>query len=103
MEPPITPITPDTMNERDSDIAVETLAMMLEISTEREIQAFVQKVTAGKAQLPPPRTATRRSAMSQNSASQPSVPSTPNPSQPPPDDDVSEHNSLPNNEAKPGE
>ncbi|KAL6883131.1 Muniscin C-terminal mu homology domain-containing protein [Trichoderma longibrachiatum] len=83
--------------QRDTDIAVETLAMMLEISTEREVQAFVQKVTAGKAQLPP-RTATRRSAVSQNSGS---VPSTPNPTQPPPDDDVSEHNSLPNNEGKP--
>jgi predicted nucleic acid-binding Zn-ribbon protein len=85
--------------QRDTDIAVETLAMMLEISTEREVQAFVQKVTAGKAQLPP-RTATRRSAVSQNSGS---VPSTPNPTQPPPDDDVSEHNSLPNTEGKPGE
>lgn len=91
--------------QRGTDIAVETLAMMLEISTEREVQAFVNKVTAGKAQLPPPsRTTTRRSTthMSQNSASQPSVPSTPNPASQPPDDDVSEHNSLPNNEAKPG-
>ncbi|KAL7928286.1 Muniscin C-terminal mu homology domain-containing protein [Trichoderma chlorosporum] len=89
--------------QRDSDIAVETLAMMLDISTEREVQSFVQKVTAGKAQ-PPPRTATRRSTthMSQNSAtSQPSVPSTPNTSQPLPDDDASEHNSVPNSEAKP--
>lgn len=91
--------------QRDSDISVETLAMMLEISTEREVQSFVQKVTAGKAQLPPSRTATRRSTthMSQNSAaSQPSVPSTPNTSQPPQEDDASEHNSVPNSEAKPG-
>lgn len=90
--------------QRSSDIAVETLAQMLEISTEREVQSFVQKVTAGKSSLPPSRTATRRSTthMSQNSASGTSAPSTPNPSQPPPEDDVSEHNSLPNNEAKPG-
>ncbi|RFU77034.1 fes cip4 domain-containing, partial [Trichoderma arundinaceum] len=91
--------------QRGTDISVETLAMMLEISTEREVQGFVQKVTAGKAPLPPSRaTTTRRSTthMSQNSASGPSAPSTPNPaSQPPPEDDVSEHNSLPNNEAKP--
>ncbi|UKZ94748.1 uncharacterized protein TrAFT101_009600 [Trichoderma asperellum] len=89
--------------QRSSDIAVETLAQMLEISTEREVQSFVQKVTAGKSSLPPSRTATRRSTthMSQNSASGTSAPSTPNPSQPPPEDDVSEHNSLPNNEAKP--
>ncbi|KKP06411.1 hypothetical protein THAR02_01462 [Trichoderma harzianum] len=90
--------------QRDSDISVETLAMMLEISTEREVQSFVQKVTAGKAQLPPSRTATRRSTthMSQNSAaSQPSVPSTPNTSQPPQEDDASEHNSVLNSEAKP--
>ncbi|KAL7800273.1 Muniscin C-terminal mu homology domain-containing protein [Trichoderma ceciliae] len=89
--------------QRGTDISVETLAMMLEISTEREVQGFVQKVTAGKAQ-PPSRTATRRSTThtSQHSASQPSAPSTPNPaSQPPPEDDVSEHNSLPNNEVKP--
>lgn len=90
--------------QRSTDIAVETLAQMLEISTEREVQSFVQKVTAGKSSLPPSRTATRRSTthMSQNSASGTSAPSTPNPSQPPPEDDVSEHNSLPNNEAKPG-
>ncbi|KAM0471299.1 hypothetical protein ACHAPX_009482 [Trichoderma viride] len=89
--------------QRSTDIAVETLAQMLEISTEREVQSFVQKVTAGKSSLPPSRTATRRSTthMSQNSASGTSAPSTPNPSQPPPEDDVSEHNSLPNNEAKP--
>ncbi|EHK20694.1 uncharacterized protein TRIVIDRAFT_49781 [Trichoderma virens Gv29-8] len=89
--------------QRDSDISVETLANMLEISTEREVQSFVQKVTAGKAQLPS-RTTTRRSTthMSQNSAtSQPSVPTTPNTSQPPPDDDASEHNSVLNSEAKP--
>lgn len=90
--------------QRGSDIAVETLAQMLEISTEREVQSFVQKVTAGKSSLPPSRTATRRSTthMSQNSASGTSAPSTPNPSQPPPEDDASEHNSIPNNEAKPG-
>lgn len=90
--------------QRSTDIAVETLAQMLEISTEREVQSFVQKVTAGKGSLPPSRTVTRRSTthMSQNSASGTSAPSTPNPSQPPPEDDVSEHNSLPNNEAKPG-
>lgn len=90
--------------QRSTDIAVETLAQMLEISTEREVQSFVQKVTAGKSSLPPSRTVTRRSTthMSQNSASGTSAPSTPNPSQPPPEDDTSEHNSLPNNEAKPG-
>ncbi|KAK5991476.1 hypothetical protein PT974_09759 [Cladobotryum mycophilum] len=89
--------------QRVQDTAVETLAIMLEINTDREVHGFVQKVTQGKAQLPH-RVATRRSSTlgTQTSASgPPSAPPTPNPaSQPGLEDDASEHNSLPN-EGKP--
>ncbi|KAF7549721.1 hypothetical protein G7Z17_g6198 [Cylindrodendrum hubeiense] len=96
--------------QRTQDHAVQTLALMLEIDTEREIHSFVNKATAGKTRLPaaPTRTSTRQSSISGTVSSAPAPPSTagsvsihPPSIQAPPDDDVSEHNSVPI-EAKPG-
>ena len=104
--------------QRAQDNAVEALAVMLDISTEKEIQDFAQRTTLGK----PPvvtRTSTRRSSMATapppgSSAGPPpslptggtdnttsSGPPTTVNSQAPADDDASEHNSVPP-EVKPG-
>ncbi|KAH6971589.1 Muniscin C-terminal mu homology domain-containing protein [Ilyonectria sp. MPI-CAGE-AT-0026] len=90
--------------QRTQDHAVQTLALMLEIDTEKEIQTFVHKATAGKTRLPT-RTSTRQSSVAGTTSSAPAPPSTAGsasiqpPSVPPsiqaPDDDVSEHNSVP--------
>lgn len=64
--------------QRTQDSAVETLAQMLEISTEREIQNFVQKTTAGKPRLQTRATSTRQSSIV---GSQSPAPPTPQPSQ----------------------
>ncbi|KAH7146320.1 Muniscin C-terminal mu homology domain-containing protein [Dactylonectria macrodidyma] len=87
--------------QRSQDNAVETLALMLEIDTEKEIHSFVHKATAGKTKLPT-RTSTRQSSIAATTSSAPAPPSTggsasiPPPSvQAPPEDDVSEHNSVP--------
>ncbi|KAF5012838.1 hypothetical protein FDECE_1127 [Fusarium decemcellulare] len=108
---------------RVQENAMDTLALMLEIDTDREIQSFVHKATAGKAKLPtrelPTRTSTRQSSVAGTTPSTPVPPSTagstnaPTPSiqapPPPPapassathEDDVSENNSVPQ-EPKPG-
>ncbi|GJN76638.1 hypothetical protein PLIIFM63780_000124 [Purpureocillium lilacinum] len=105
--------------QRSQDIAVETLAVMLEINTEREIQEFAQRTTAGRPSVPT-RTSTRRSSMatgpppsssagpppplptaSTNNTTASSIPPQTPASQPPADDDASEHNSMPPPEVKP--
>ncbi|KAF4948619.1 hypothetical protein FGADI_9523 [Fusarium gaditjirri] len=104
---------------RVQENAMETLALMLEIDTEKEIQSFVHRATAGKAKLPT-RTSTRQSSFAGTTPSTPVPPSTadstnlPAPSahtsSPAPvpapasshagDDDISENNSVP--QEKPG-
>lgn len=95
--------------QRTQDNAVQTLALLLEIDTEREIHSFVNKATAGKTRLPT-RTSTRQSSIAGTTSSAPAPPSTggsasiPPPSVQtpvPPEDDASEHNSVPP-EPKPG-
>jgi hypothetical protein len=103
--------------QRVQENAVETLALMLEIDTDKEIQSFVNRATQGRAKLPT-RTSTRQSSVVGTTPSTPVPPSTagstnaPTPSvqAPPtpaaasstvPDDDVSENNSVPQ-EPKPG-
>ncbi|KAM5345082.1 hypothetical protein ACJ41O_010944 [Fusarium nematophilum] len=100
--------------QRVQENAMETLALMLEIDTEKEIQSFVHRATAGKTRLPT-RTSTRQSSVAGTTTpSTPVPPSTagsttaptpsvqaPPPPPPPPEDDVSEHNSVPP-EPKPG-
>ncbi|KAI8715164.1 MHD domain-containing protein [Fusarium sp. LHS14.1] len=103
--------------QRVQENAVETLALMLEIDTDKEIQSFVARATQGRAKLPT-RTSTRQSSIVGTTPSTPVPPSTagstnaPTPSvqAPPtpaaasstaPDDDVSENNSVPQ-EPKPG-
>ncbi|OAA35936.1 Fes/CIP4 domain-containing protein [Metarhizium rileyi] len=56
--------------QRVQAIAAQTLAVMLEISTEKEIKDFVSNTIAGKPPLPT-RTSTRRSSMAQPSQDQP--------------------------------
>ncbi|KAM4058853.1 fes/CIP4, and EFC/F-BAR-like domain-containing protein [Hirsutella rhossiliensis] len=103
--------------QRAQDNAVEALAAMLEISTEKEIRDFAQRTTAGRpAALT--RSSTRRSPAAgprpvSSAGAPPSLlPGTTNnstlsgpaptaSSQAPADDDVSDHNPLPT-EAKPG-
>ncbi|KAF5657048.1 SYP1-like protein [Fusarium heterosporum] len=105
--------------QRVQENAMETLALMLEIDTNQEIQSFVNKATAGKAKLPT-RTSTRQSSYAGTTPSTPVPPSTadstnlPTPSaqttSPAPvpapssshagDDDMSENNSVP--QEKPG-
>ena len=109
--------------QRAQDNAVEALAVMLEISTEKEIQDFAQRMTLGRPPIAT-RTSTRRSSMATgpppgSSAGPPSLPAggtnnttssgppTSGPpttanSQAPADDDASEHNSVPPPEVKPG-
>ncbi|KAF5722098.1 FCH domain-containing protein [Fusarium mundagurra] len=104
---------------RVQENAMETLALMLEIDTEKEIQSFVHRATAGKAKLPT-RTSTRQSSFAGTTPSTPVPPSTADStnlpaqsahtSSPAPvpapasshagDDDISEHNSVP--QEKPG-
>ncbi|KAF5644586.1 SYP1 with a potential role in actin cytoskeletal organization [Fusarium sp. NRRL 52700] len=104
---------------RVQENAMETLALMLEIDTEKEIQSFVHRATAGKAKLPT-RTSTRQSSVAGTTPSTPVPPSTADStnlpaqsthtSSPAPvpaptsshagDDDISEHNSVP--QEKPG-
>lgn len=103
--------------QRAQDNAVETLAVMLEISTEKEIQDFAQRATLGKPPVPT-RTSTRRSSVAAgpppgssagppalptsgtNNTTSSGLPTTAN-SQAPADDEASEHNSVPP-EVKPG-
>ncbi|KAF4980037.1 hypothetical protein FZEAL_3899 [Fusarium zealandicum] len=100
---------------RVQENAVETLALMLEIDTDKEIESFVHRVTAGRVKLPT-RTSTRQSSYAGTTPTTPVPPSTagstnaptssvqapPTPaSAPPPDDDISENSSLPQ-EPKPG-
>ncbi|KAI5464976.1 Muniscin C-terminal mu homology domain-containing protein [Mariannaea sp. PMI_226] len=91
--------------QRTQDNALQTLALLLEIDTEKEIQSFANKVTAGKAK-PPTRTSTRQSSIAGTTSSLPPPPSTGgSASIPPPsvqspalphvEDDASEHNSVP--------
>jgi hypothetical protein len=95
--------------QRTQDNAMQTLALLLEIDTEREIHSFVNKATAGKTRLPT-RTSTRQSSIAGTTSSAPAPPSTGgSASIPPPsvqtpvpiEDDASEHNSVPP-EPKPG-
>ncbi|KND92444.1 Suppressor [Tolypocladium ophioglossoides CBS 100239] len=98
--------------QRAQDNAVESLAVMLEISTEKEIQDFAHRTTLGKPPVPT-RTSTRRSSMATapppgssaglppplpttgtNNTTSSGLPTTAN-SQAPADDDASEHNSAP--------
>ncbi|KAF9776643.1 hypothetical protein IL306_005144 [Fusarium sp. DS 682] len=105
--------------QRVQENAMETLALMLEIDTAKEIESFVHRATAGKAKLPT-RTSTRQSSFAGTTPSTPVPPSTADstnlpapsahPTSPAPvpapasshagDDDISEHNSLP--QEKPG-
>ncbi|KAJ4251995.1 Suppressor of Profilin deletion [Fusarium torreyae] len=62
-------------SQRVQENAMETLALMLEIDTEKEIQSFVHKATAGKAKLPT-RASTRQSSYAGT------TPSTPTPAPP---------------------
>ncbi|KAF7561931.1 hypothetical protein G7046_g2216 [Stylonectria norvegica] len=55
---------------RTQENAVQTLALMLEIDTDREVQSFVQKATAGRPKLPT-RTSTRQSSIAGASNSAP--------------------------------
>lgn len=100
--------------QRVQENAVETLALMLEIDTEKEIHAFVNKTTAGKARIPPhTRTSTRQSSVTGTTPSTPAPPTPAPPStagsnhaptsafQASPEDDASEHSSIPQ-EPKPG-
>ncbi|KAF5019398.1 hypothetical protein F66182_8598 [Fusarium sp. NRRL 66182] len=101
--------------QRVQENAMETLALMLEIDTDREIQSFVQRATAGKAKLPT-RDSTRQSSFvgTTPTPSTPVPPSTADSTNLPPpssqaspapvpapasshagDDDVSENNSVP--------
>ncbi|SPJ81513.1 related to SYP1 Protein with a potential role in actin cytoskeletal organization [Fusarium torulosum] len=101
-------------SQRVQENAMETLALMLEIDTNQEIQSFVNKATAGKAKLPT-RTSTRQSSFAGTTPSTPVPPSTADSTNMPPpsahtsspapvpaptsshagDDDVSENNSVP--------
>lgn len=91
--------------QRVQETTAETLAAMLEINTDAEIQGFVMKTTAGK--IPPPtRASTRRSSVivSQGSmVDRPTTPATPNTGSQPPaaEDGHSEANSL-QSEPRPG-
>ncbi|CAM1503219.1 Fc.00g079950.m01.CDS01 [Cosmosporella sp. VM-42] len=63
--------------QRTQDNAADTLTLMLEIETEREIQSFVHRATAGKTRLPPPtRSSTRQSSIAGTTGSTPAPPST---------------------------
>ncbi|KAK7420508.1 Suppressor of Profilin deletion [Neonectria punicea] len=61
--------------QRSQDHAVETLALMLEIDTDKEVHSFVHKATAGKAKLPT-RTSTRQSSITGTTSTAPAPPST---------------------------
>jgi F-BAR domain only protein len=58
--------------QRIQDKSADTLAQVLEISSETEIHAFVNKATAGRARLPT-RTSTRRSSVTGSSVAPPST------------------------------
>lgn len=113
--------------QRTQDNAVQTLALMLEIDTDKEVQSFVIRTTGGKTQLPPTRTSTRQSSVTGSSAqaqtpappaSAPATASAPTPAPPstagstnlappsvhtPTEDDISDHNASTPSESKPGE
>jgi hypothetical protein len=61
--------------QRVQENAMETLALMLEINTEKEIESFVHRATAGKAKLPT-RNSTRQSSFAGTTPSTPVPPST---------------------------
>jgi hypothetical protein len=94
--------------QRTLDNAAVTLSLVLEVSTEKEIQNFAQKITSGRPRLAP-RTSTRQSSIVPDNA--PPAPlsrdptntslAPPTPSQQIPEDNASEHNSVPS-EPKPG-
>lgn len=106
-------------SQRVQENAMETLALMLEIDTNQEIQSFVNRATAGKAKLPT-RSSTRQSSFAGTTPSTPVPPSTADSTNLPPpsahttspapvpapssshagDDDMSENNSVP--QEKPG-
>ena len=103
--------------QRTQDNATETLALMLEIDTDREIQSFVQRMTNGRTKLPP-RTATRQSSIAGTTGSAQVPPSTadttrsgtmgstnqeaPPTPRTPHEGDVSEHGSFHAEQPKPG-
>lgn len=58
--------------QRIQEKSADTLAQVLEISSETEIQAFVNKATLGRARLPT-RTSTRRSSVTGSSVAPPST------------------------------
>lgn len=60
---------------RTEENATQTLALMLEIDTDREVQSFVQRTTNGRTKLPP-RTATRQSSIAGTTGSATIPPST---------------------------
>jgi uncharacterized phage infection (PIP) family protein YhgE len=94
--------------QRTLDNAAVTLSLVLEVSTEKEIQNFSQKIVTGRPRLAP-RTSTRQSSAAAEPAPPPALSRDPTntslpppaPSQPIPEDNASEHNSLPN-DPKPG-
>ncbi|KAK0386029.1 hypothetical protein NLU13_5866 [Sarocladium strictum] len=93
--------------QRTLDNAAVTLSLVLEVSTEKEIQNFSQKVLSGRPRLAP-RTGTRQSSIAPESAFPAALSrdttntslAPPASSQPIPEDNASEHNSVPI-EAKP--
>lgn len=94
--------------QRTLDNAAVTLSLVLEVSTEREIQNFAQKITSGRPRLAP-RTSTRQSSIVPDNAPPAALSRDPTntslappaPSQQIPEDNASEHNSVPS-EPKPG-
>lgn len=97
--------------QRTLDNAAVTLSLVLEVSTQNEIQNFAQKTVAGRPNFPT-RTSTRDSSSVQHppapaplsrdhTSSSLAPPSVHTPSQPAAEDNRSEHNSIPN-EPKPG-
>ena len=61
-------------SQRVQDIAAQTLAVMLEIHTDKEIQDFVQSTTAGKPAAPRRSSTARSSVAGTQSAEQPPLP-----------------------------
>lgn len=96
--------------QRTLDNAAVTLSLILEVSTEKEIQDFAQRVTKGRPRLAP-RVSTRQSAapeqtppptaLSREPTRTSLAPPASQPSQPVAEDAASEHNSVPP-EPKPG-
>lgn len=84
--------------QRIQEKSADTLAQVLEISSETEIHAFVNKATAGRARLPT-RTSTRRSSVTGSSVAPPSTGASatlaPVVLQPPPDEPEPERAASP--------